>query len=124
MEALDNKYLIELESIKGAIQNSDLLAAYQESEEEADYQALREEFEPSIEHLYNRVAAENPLQLISLEKKLCDPGFEGLFLSRVLGYTVLRGELNAQYRYKRPQDHFKDVLLAICNSLNFEYIKN
>ena len=123
MEALDNKYHIELESIKGAIQNSTLLATYQESEEEEDYQALRTEFEPSIEHLYQRVAAENPLQLISLEKKLCDPGFEGLYLSRVLGYTVLRGEVDDQYRYKRPQDHFKEVLLAICNSINFEYIK-
>lgn len=124
MEALDNKYAIELESIKGAIQSSDLLVSYQESEEEEDYQALREEFEPSIENLYQRVAAENPLQLISLEKKLCDAGFEGLYLARVLGYTVLRGEVDDQCRYKRPQDHFKEVLLTICNSNNFDYIKN
>jgi hypothetical protein len=123
MEALDNKYAIELESIKGAIQSSDLLATYEESEEEEDYLALRSEFEPSIENLYQRVAVENPLQLISMEKKLCDPGFEGLYLARVLGYAVLRGEVDAQYRYKRPQDHFKDVLLSICNSSNFEYIK-
>ncbi|HLF65158.1 MAG TPA: hypothetical protein VI603_15445 [Saprospiraceae bacterium] len=124
MEALDNKYAIELESIKGAIQSSNLLAAYQESEEEEDYLALRAEFEPSIEGLYERVAVENPLQLISMEKKLCDPGYEGLYLARVLGYAVLRGEVDDQYRYKRPQDHFKDVLLAICNSSNFEYIKS
>lgn len=124
MEALDHKYAIELESIKGAIQSSNLLATYQESEEEEDYLALRAEFEPSIENLYERVAVENPLQLISMEKKLCDPGFEGLYLARVLGYAVLRGEIDDQCRYRRPQDHFKDVLLAICNSSNFEYIKS
>ena len=124
MEAIDNKYAIELESIKGAIQSSDLLAAYQDSEEEEDYLALRSEFEPSVNDLYQRVATENPLQLISMEKKLCDPGFEGLYLARVLGYAVLRGEVDDQYRYKRPQDHFKDVLLTICNSSNFEYIKS
>jgi hypothetical protein len=124
MEALDNKYSIELESIKGVIQSSDLLSTFQENEEDEDYLAMRSEFEPTIEHLYQRVAAENPLQLISFEIKLCDPGFEGLYLSRVLGYTVLRGEVDDYCRYKRPQDHFKAVLLAICNSINFEYIKN
>jgi len=123
MEALDNKYHIELESIKGAIQSSNLLATFQESEEDEDYLAMRTEFEPMIEHLYQRVAAENPLQLISFEKKLCDAGYEGLYLSRILGYTVLRGEVDQHCRYKRPQDHFKEVLLAICNSSNFEYIK-
>ena len=124
MEALDKKYTIELESIKGAIQSSNLLATFQESEEDEDYAAMRTEFEPTIENLYHRVASENPLQLISFEKKLCDPGFEGLYLSRVLGYTVLRGEVDDHCRYKRPQDHFKEVLLTICNSSNFEYIRN
>lgn len=124
MEALDQKYAIELESIKGAIQSSNLLATYQESEEEEDYLALRNEFEPSIENLYSRVAIENPLQLIGMEKKLCDAGFEGLYLARVLGYAVLRGEVDEQYRYKRPQDHFKEVLLSVCNSSNFDYIKS
>jgi len=124
MEALDNKYAIELESIKGAIQSSTLFEMYQDTEEEEDYIALRTEFEPAIESLYQRVATENPLQLMSMEKKLCDPGYEGLFLSKVLGYTVLRGEVDDLYRYKRPQDHFKEVLLAISNSSNFDYIKS
>lgn len=123
MEKLDKKYSIELDSLKGTIQSSDLLAGYLDSEEEEDYLALRSEFEPSIEALYQKVAAENPLQLISLEKSLLDSDFEGLFLSKVLGYAVLRGEIDHLYRYKRPQDHFKDVLIAICNSSNFEFIK-
>lgn len=123
MEALDQKYKIELDSLKGAVQSSDLLTAYLDSEEEEDYLALRAGFEPTIEQLYGKVALDHPLQLISLERELLDPDFEGLFLGRILGYTVLRGEIDELYRYKRPQDHFKDVLLAICHSSNFEMIK-
>lgn len=123
MEALDKKYITELDSIKGAVQNSDLLATYLDDEEEESYQALRDEFEPAIEALYTKVASENPLQLISLERTLLDPEFEGLYLSKVLGYSVLRGEVDELYRYKRPQAHFKKVLLVICNSSNFDIIK-
>lgn len=123
MEMLDNKYQIELDSIKGAIQSSDLLVQYLEDEEEESYQALREAFEPSIEAVYEKVASENPLQLISLEEQLLDSGFEGLYTARILGYAVLRGEIDELYRYKRPQDHFKKVLLAICASPNFDLIQ-
>lgn len=123
METLDKKYAIELDALKGTIQSSDLLATYLETEEEEDYLALRSEFEPAIESIYQRIAAENPLQLISLEKKLLDPDFEGLYLTKILGYSVLRGEIDNQYRYRRPQNHFKDVLMAICHSSNFEFIK-
>ena len=122
MEALDQKYKIELDSIKVGVQSSDLLAKYLDDEEDEDYQALRHAFEPQIESVYNKVVEENPLQLISLERELLDPDFEGLYLSKVLGYAVLRGEIDSRYRYKRPQDHFKDVLLAICNSPNFDSI--
>ena len=111
MENLDKKYVVELDSISGAIQSSDLLATYLDDEEEVSYQALREEFEPQIEEVYTKVASENPLQLINLEIKLTDPAFEGLYLSKVLGYAALRG------------DHFKNILLAICNSPNFDVIK-
>jgi hypothetical protein len=123
MEALDKKYITELDSIKGAIQNSDLLETYLEDEEEESYQALRDEFEPRIEDVYTKVASENPLQLISMEQALLDAEFEGMYLSKVLGYSVLRGEIDELYRYKRPQAHFKKVLLAICHSSNFDIIK-
>ena len=124
MKALDQKYKIELDSLKGAIQSSDLLSTYLESEEEEDYLALRAGFEPSIEQIYEKVAADFPLQLVSMEQELLDPDFEGLYLGRVLGYTVLRGEVDGNYKYKRPQDHFKDVLLSICNSSNFEIVSS
>ena len=122
MENLEQKYDIELESIKGAIQSSDLLSKYLDDEEDASYQALRESFEPQIDQIYQKVAADNPLQLISFERKLLDQDFEGMYLSRILGYAVLRGEVDELFRYKRPQDHFKDVLLAICSSSNFDLI--
>ena len=124
MVELDKKYQIELDSIKVSIQSSELLEKYLEDEEEADYQALREKFEPLMEDVYIKVAEDHPLQLLSLEQKLLDDGFEGLYLSKVLGYAVLRGEIGDHYKYKRPQDQFKDILLAICNSANFEFIKN
>lgn len=122
MENLEQKYVIELDSIKGAIQSSDILQQYLDDEEEATYQSLRAAFEPQIEAVYDKVAADNPLQLISLEEKLLEEDFEGMYLSRILGYAVLRGEIDENYRYKRPQDHFKTVLLAICNSSNFDLI--
>jgi hypothetical protein len=73
--------------------------------------------------LYQHIANQNPLQLVSLEKELLDPGFEGLLLPKILGYSVLRGEVDTQCKYKRPQDHFKDILLAIADSANFDMIK-
>jgi hypothetical protein len=35
----------------------------------------------------------------------------------------LRGEIDEEYHYRRPQDHFKNVLLSIADSSNFEWIK-
>ncbi|MEM1214252.1 MAG: hypothetical protein AAGJ82_01110, partial [Bacteroidota bacterium] len=54
---------------------------------------------------------------------LLDPAFEGLFLPRILGFSVLRGTINARYKYIRPQDHFQAILLNICNSANFDILK-
>ena len=124
MENLDPIYQNELDSLRGVIQSSELLATYLEDEEEASYQALRDEFEPQIEALYERVAENHPLQLTTLEGILLHTEFEGLYLSKVLGFSVLRGEIDDDYHYRRPQDHFKAVLLAIAESSNFEWIKN
>jgi hypothetical protein len=123
MYELDPQYLEQLEELAGEIQDSDDLAKYLESEEEEDYNRLKETFEPTIALLYNQVAGENPLQIISLELVLLDPAFEGLFLPKILGYSVLRGEVGDTSKYVRPQEHFKEILLAICNSTNFEILK-
>lgn len=123
MQSLDEKYYNPLNEIAAAIQASPTLAAYLEEEEDDLYTSLRQEFEPQLSELHHRVAAESPLQLATLEKFLLDPLFEGLYLPRVLGYAVLRGEVNDQYRYVRPNDHFKEILLAICRSPHFEQLK-
>lgn len=123
MEKLDHKYQAELDTLRGVIQSSDALATYLDDEEEASYQALREAFEPQIEELYERVAEQHPLQLTTLESALLHPEFEGLYAARVLGFSVLRGEIDEEYHFRRPQDHFKEVLLAIAESSNFEWIK-
>ena len=123
MKELAEHYVEELEYLAGEIQESDELATYLDTEEDDDYNLLKDLFEPRIADFYAKVALENPLQLVALERILLLPEFEGLFLPKILGYSVLRGEVNQEYHYVRPQDHFRDVLEAICNSSNFEILK-
>ncbi len=123
MQDLADKYYERLQEIAGAIQNSEILAQYLEEEEDELYQELRTQIEPYISELHHEVAAEAPLQLVTFEKFLINPLFEGMYLPRVMGYAVLRGEINANYKYIRPNDHFKDILLAICQSVHFEQLK-
>ncbi|MBK8081935.1 MAG: hypothetical protein IPK25_17700 [Saprospiraceae bacterium] len=123
MEALSKEYKNHLEQLKLALVNSELLTTYLESEEPADYKALYEAFEPHILELYELVADKNPMQIVALEKALLDESFEGVFLPKILGFSVLRPESDNKYKYKRPQERFKEILLTICNSANFESIK-
>jgi hypothetical protein len=123
MLPLDEKYYARLSDLTNRIQNSENLANYLEEEEDEMYQALRTEFEPELSILHHEVAAEAPLQLVTFEKYLIDPLFEGLYLPKVLGYSVLRGEITPQFKYVRPNDHFKDILLSICQSPHFEQLK-
>ena len=123
MKPLNQEYLTELEEIKNAIQSSDILAKYLDEEEEEDYLKMREEFEPRISELYKKVAENHPLQLLSLEKTLIKDEFEGMYITRILGFAVLRGERDENYKYVRPQAHFEEILLAVCNSSNFDIIR-
>lgn len=123
MEVLDKAYIASLEEIKAAIQNSEILSRYLEEEEEEVYQELRDTYESALEALHTAVGLTHPLQLVDLEARLCDTAFEGLYLPRILGYVVLRGEINERTKYIRPQDHFKEILSAICNSNNFDILK-
>ena len=123
MQALEDKYWDQLEALAQNIQASPTLATYLDEEEEELYNQLRQEFEGRLSELHHQVAAEAPLQLAAFEKAILDPSFEGLYLPRVLGYSVLRGEINDNHRYVRPNDHFKEVLLAICRSPHFEMLR-
>lgn len=123
MKPLNQEYLDELVLIQTDIQASDILSKYLDEEEEEDYLALREAFEPRIADLYKKVAENNPLQLVTLEKELLDDGYEGMYITRVLGFAVLRGEINDNFKYVRPQSHFKEVLMAVCGSSNFDIIR-
>lgn len=124
MEALDQTYLSQLNTIKANIQGSEILSKYLDEEEDELYFELKSAFEPGIEALYVAVADKDPMQLIAFEEELLDEGYEGLFLPRILGYAVLRGEINDAFKYKIPQDHFKKILLSISDSSNFDLIKN
>ena len=123
MIALDKKYDEVLQQIKDGIQSSENLSLYLEEEEETYYQALQNEFEPQIEALYNQVADHSPLQLEAMESALLDSALEGLFLPRILGYNVLRGEIDGNYKYRKPQLHFKNILQTISDSANFEHLR-
>ncbi|MEL6866119.1 MAG: hypothetical protein AAFP19_16950 [Bacteroidota bacterium] len=123
MKKINPEYQQEIEETIKLLQASDEYKKFLEDEEDEDYIALREMFEPKVRGLYETVAKENPLQLTALEEALLNPDLEGLFLARILGYTVLRGVINDNYKYIRPQSHFKKVLLAICDSSNFDYIR-
>jgi hypothetical protein len=122
MLALDKLYASELDKVKEEVQASDALAQYLDEEEESFYLDLRNQFEPKLLALYEQVAKENPLQLMAFEQYILDEGFEGLFLPKILGYAVLRGDLNENYKYLVSQDQFSAILLAICNSANFEIL--
>ncbi len=123
MEDLLQDYKSKLDAIKEAIQSSDELQAYLDEEEEEQYKALIEKFEGGIHDIYVEVANNHPLQIISLENYLLDPDFEGLYLPKALGYTVLRGQVNQNIEYERPQKQFKKVLEFINSSSNFDQIK-
>lgn len=123
MHTLDEQYQSRLEAIKSAIQDSEELQTYLDSEEGDDYKALQDRFEPEIATLHKEVVESYPLQVLALEKEILDAGFEGLFIPRILGYSVLRGELNDKIKYVRPQNHFRRILAAICESANFDLIK-
>ena len=124
MEDLLKTYKDRISKIGDEIQSSEELSAYLEEEEDELFDALREKFEPSIHALHEEVSINHPLQIIAFEKELLEGKYEGLYLPRVLGYAVLRGAVNEQYRFIRPQNHFREVILNICNSANFEILKN
>lgn len=122
-KALDPQYFQRLDELAVQMQSSEELARYHDTEEEEDYKAFTERFEPMIAELYGEVAQADPLQLESLETTLLHEAFEGAYLPKILGFAVLRGELNADYKYVRPQPHFKQILLNIVSSPNFEYLR-
>ncbi|MBX2817046.1 MAG: hypothetical protein KTR24_13655 [Saprospiraceae bacterium] len=124
MRPLEQKYKDRLKQIGETIQASDELKKYLEDEEEEDYLDFQSKHEKALAELHHEVVSKDPLQLFELEEELLDPVFEGLFLPRILGYSVLRGEINEDYKYVRPQDHFQKVLLTIANSFYFDLLKN
>jgi hypothetical protein len=123
MLPLEDKYYNRLNEIAADIQESPILTQYMEEEEDELYTQLRQIFEPQLSELHHQVASEDPLQLVTFEKYLLEPPFEGLYLPKILGFAVLRNEINDQYKYVRPNDHFKDILLAICRSPQFDQLK-
>jgi len=124
MYELNEAYSQHLETIAVAIQASPNLASYLDEEEDHFYDALKQEFEPQIEAAYQQMIDFSPLEIESFERKLLDERFEGLFLPRILGYSVLRGEITEHYYYARQNNHFGEILKAIAVNSNFDQLRN
>ena len=84
MKILNPEYQEALEAIVKELQASEEFTKFQEDEEEEDYHALREKFEPPVAALYSKVANENPLQLLAFEELLINSSIEGMFMARVI----------------------------------------
>ena len=104
---LDPKYYDQLSAIAGAIQEAPVLAQYLEEEEDDLYSELRRQFEPYLSELHHLVAAEAPLQLVTFEKYLLDPLFEGLYLPRVLGFFGAARRNQRQFQIRSPERSFQ-----------------
>jgi len=124
MKKLNKLYEQQMKDIAQSIQDSEILEAYLEEEDEEIYKELVEAFEPAIEEVYINVALQEPLSLLELEDVLLDESYEGLFLPRLLGYNILRAGVDETYKYSRSNDRLGVVLKCICDSANFEIIKN
>ncbi|MEE9439789.1 MAG: hypothetical protein V3V14_12360 [Saprospiraceae bacterium] len=123
MENLDTQYQKRIDQIAKDVQSSEALSVYLDTEEFAEYKVLIDHFEPIIQVLYLEVASDNPLQLLALEKVLLTDELEGMYIPKIMGYSVLRGEVNDNFKYRKPEDHFKEVVEATTQSSNFEMIK-
>ena len=124
MYELNDTYKAHLDAIADAIQASPALAQYLEEEEDEQYEALKAEFEPQIEAAHEQINHYSPFEIESFERYLLDDRFEGLFLPRVLGYSVLRPEINAHFHYTRQNDHFGEVLNYIAGNMNFDQLRS
>lgn len=123
MKELDKKYQKVIDQIGAAIQESEELSTYLDTEEYDDYKGLIDAYEGQLQELYDDVAANNPLQLEALEKAMLVDELEGLYMPKLVGYSVLRGDVNESVKYRFPQDHFKDIVLAMASNSNFDMIK-
>lgn len=124
MYELNDTYKAHLDAIAEAIQASPSLALYNEEEEDEHYEALKAEFEPQIEAAHEQINHYSPFEIESFERYLLDDRFEGLFLPRVLGYSVLRPQINQRFYYSRQNDHFGTLLSYISGNINFDQLSS
>ncbi|CAH1000016.1 hypothetical protein LEM8419_01217 [Neolewinella maritima] len=124
MYELNDTYKAHLDAIAEAIQASPHLAQYMEEEEDEQYEALKAEFEPQIEAAHEQINHHSPFEIESFERYLMDDRFEGLFLPRVLGYSVLRPEINELFYYRQQNDHFGTLLNYIAGNVNFDQLSS
>ena len=113
-------YVDQLNAIAKEIQASELLETFREEESDEAYRALADAFEPQLFEIHKEVNNHFPLEIEEFENEFKNEDLEGLLLPRLLGFSVLRGYYGDNYKYTTPQDHFKDLLLTVVHSPNFD----
>lgn len=124
MYELNDTYKAHLDGIAEAIQASPNLASYLEEEEDEHYEALKNEFEPQLEAAHEQIMHYSPFESESFERYLLDDRFEGLYLPRIVGYSVLRPRINEHNYYVRQNEHFDEVLRYIAGNSNFDQLRS
>lgn len=125
MEKLDKKYIDQLDALQQEMMELEAYTLFLDTEEEEHYSELQDSMGSKFSKLYHQVSTEKPLQLLEFERALLKDELEGMFLPRMLGYTVMRSVIKTDtYKYILSQEHFKEVLINICNSPNFEYLRS
>jgi hypothetical protein len=123
MLEVSDKYIEQLETIAQEMLESDIFGLFSEELEEEQYRQICETYEPRFAVLHRQIADNDPLQLVAFEEMLLNPILEGLFTPKLLGFAAIRGMVNNQCKYQRPQNHFKKIIIAICESPNFDYLR-
>ncbi len=121
---LQKEYLEKLNAIKTHLQDSEEYQTYLDEEDEESYNTLRAKIEPYLNALYLEVSKNQPMQILTLEEAMMDHQLEGLYLDKLMSYSILRAKLTPDTRFDRSQDILEKMILFMTESSSFDLIEN
>lgn len=113
-------YSKRLDAVKKFLSDSAEYQAYLESEEREEYKAVADKVEPYLQSLYNEIAEKNPMEIIEFEEILTDEALEGIFVDKLMYFTILRASVDENYRFERSQERLEELILFAAQSSSFE----
>lgn len=121
---LDTDFQTKLNAIKSFMQQHEAYTAFIDELDQETFQVLQQTIEPYLQALFLEVAQKAPLQLLVLEDAMMDEVFEGIYLTNILTFNVLRANVNDKFKFSRTPDRLQKIIHFICNSSSFEFIQN